>query len=116
LLIDHLICDRFSNITLAKELPLNITMFTSTVLSILLTFFTAFAFAAIDINTASPQELANEIKGVGLKKAERIVSYRDQHGPFASVMDLVLVKGIGPKTIEKNLDNLTVSVESEVSE
>ena len=95
---------------------MNIKIFVRSFLSILLTFFTAFAFAAVDINTASPQELADEIKGVGLKKAERIVSYRVEHGPFASVMDLVLVKGIGPKTIEKNLDNLTVSAESEASE
>lgn len=62
----------------------------------------------VDINTASAESLAVAIKGIGPSKAQAIVSYRDKHGPFASVYDLTKVKGIGQKTVESNLDNITV--------
>ena len=66
------------------------------------------AFAAVDINTADAQALADAIDGVGIKRAEAIVAYRQEHGPFQSVDDLVNVKGIGPKILENNRDELTV--------
>ncbi|MBK9664640.1 MAG: helix-hairpin-helix domain-containing protein [Gammaproteobacteria bacterium] len=47
------------------------------------------------------QPLADALQGVGLKKAEAIVAYRNEHGPFKSVDDLVNVKGIGEKSLEK---------------
>lgn len=67
------------------------------------------AFAApVNINTASAAELAAAIKGVGQKKAEAIVKYRKEHGPFHSVAELAKVKGIGQATIDKNRDDLVV--------
>jgi competence protein ComEA len=63
----------------------------------------------VDINTADAATLAAAINGVGEKKAETIVEYRNTHGPFASVDDLVRIKGIGSATIERNRDSLTVS-------
>lgn len=63
---------------------------------------------AVDVNSADAQTIAAATKGVGLKKAEAIVAYRKQYGPFKSVDELVNVKGIGAKTIEHNRDNLTV--------
>ena len=60
----------------------------------------------ININTADAQTIASAMKGVGLKRAMAIVDYREQNGMFESIDDLVRVKGIGPKTLEANRDNL----------
>jgi len=64
------------------------------------------AFAAVNINTADAEAIQSELKGVGLQKAQAIVAYRDANGAFKSADDLVQVKGIGVKTIEKNRDNI----------
>ncbi len=53
---------------------------------------------ALDINTASAEEFV-KIKGIGVKKAERIISYREEHGKFNSVEELKNVKGIGEKIV-----------------
>lgn len=83
----------------------------STILSALLALsFNLFA-APVDINTADAKTLAANINGVGNKKAEEIVQYRDKHGPFKSADDLVKVKGIGPSLIEKNRDILLVKTD-----
>jgi competence protein ComEA len=63
----------------------------------------------IDINTADAATLAKELNGVGEAKAQAIVAYRDQHGPFQSVEELAMVDGIGEKTVAANKDKLTVS-------
>jgi competence protein ComEA len=65
-----------------------------------------FAFAAVDINTATVKELSS-LKGVGVKKAEAIVEYRKGHC-FQSVDDLHHVKGIGIKIMEQSKANLKV--------
>ncbi len=56
----------------------------------------------VNINQASAQEIADLLKGIGLKKAQAIVDYRDQQGPFQSAEELAKVKGIGMATVEKN--------------
>ena len=60
------------------------------------------AAATVNINTADANELAGAIKGIGIKKAEAIVTYRNKVGSFNSVKDLTNVKGIGEKLLEKN--------------
>ena len=55
-----------------------------------------------------PEMLAEAIVGVGLTKAQAIVAHREVHGPFQSIEELVQVRGIGTKTLEKSRDNLTV--------
>ena len=65
--------------------------------------------APVDINTADVQTLTANIKGVGAKKAQAIVHYRKTHGPFRRVDDLVKVKGIGAKLLEKNRADLRLS-------
>ena len=62
----------------------------------------------VDINTADAETLASAIDGVGLKKARDIVAYRQTNGPFASVDELIQVKGIGERTVEMSRENLTV--------
>ena len=64
-------------------------------------------FGAVDINTANKEELMS-LKGVGDKKAVTILEYRKVNC-FKSVDDLMKVKGIGQKFIDKNKDNLTAS-------
>lgn len=58
--------------------------------------------STININSASADEIAGALNGVGLTKAEAIVSYRKENGPFKTLADLENVKGIGEKTLEKN--------------
>jgi len=57
------------------------------------------SMSAININSASAVELQN-LPGIGPVTAERIVAYRTEHGRFASVDDLIQVKGVGEKTLE----------------
>ena len=71
--------------------------------------FSVFVHAGpVNINTANAQALSNNIKGIGLKKAEAIIAYRDKNGKFKKVEDLKKVKGIGIKLLEKNSSSLTV--------
>ena len=62
----------------------------------------------VSINTASAEELARAMNGVGLKKAQAIVSYRDEYGPFKTVEDLKQVPGMGNALVERNLSALTL--------
>jgi competence protein ComEA len=62
----------------------------------------------VNINEADAKTLAANVNGIGMSKAKAIVAYRDQYGPFDSVKDLVNVKGVGNKTVEKNKDRLIV--------
>jgi competence protein ComEA len=59
----------------------------------------------ININQASQAELT-ELKGIGPVLSQRIVEYREEYGPFQSPEDIMDVKGIGPKTWEKNKDRI----------
>jgi competence protein ComEA len=58
----------------------------------------------VNINSADASTLAKELVGVGETKAQRIVDYRTQNGPFKTADDLAGVKGISDKTIDKNRD------------
>jgi len=72
-------------------------------LFIVLFSFSSLLYAAqVNINTADADTLSNELSGIGQSKAEAIVAYRDQHGPYKQLEDLANVKGIGFSTIEKN--------------
>ncbi|WP_435929303.1 ComEA family DNA-binding protein [Dryocola sp. BD613] len=56
----------------------------------------------VSINTASAEEIAQVINGVGLKKAQAIVSYREEYGPFKELDQLQEVPGIGSALVERN--------------
>lgn len=79
-------------------------------MKILLSFllFVSFIFASVDINKANEKELKT-LYGIGVKKAEKIVAFRKENGCFKFIEELSKVKGIGPKTIEKNRKDLTLS-------
>jgi competence protein ComEA len=70
--------------------------------------FSAGAFAAVNLNTATREEL-DAVKGIGPVKAQAIIDYRKQHGPFKSVDDLKNVRGFGEKTVAKMRGELTVN-------
>ena len=57
-------------------------------------------FFKISLNTAECKDLEC-LPGVGVALATRIVAYRQQHGEFHSVDELIKVRGIGPKTLER---------------
>lgn len=78
-------------------------------LALLLATIPAAAEGTIDINTATAEEFAAAMAGVGLKKARAIVAYRVENGPFASIEDLVKVSGIGAATLDSNRDRLSVT-------
>ncbi len=65
--------------------------------------------APVNINTADAAALAENISGIGPKKAQAIVTYRKKNGPFKNAQELTNVKGIGKKTVEKNINDLRVS-------
>lgn len=69
---------------------------------VLVVLFSVANAEPVNINQADAESIASALTGVGLKKAEAIVVYREQNGPFKTVDDLAKVKGIGEKTIEKN--------------
>lgn len=62
----------------------------------------------VNINNASAAEIAETLSGIGLAKAEAIVTYRDENGGFTSVDELQSVKGIGPATVEKNRERIAL--------
>lgn len=62
----------------------------------------------VSINAASAEDLARVMNGVGLKKAQSIVSYREEYGPFKTLDDLKQVPGMGSALVERNLAHLTL--------
>jgi competence protein ComEA len=61
-----------------------------------------FAGQPVDINTADASAIAASLNGIGDAKARAIVDYREKNGPFKSADELVNVKGVGLKTVDKN--------------
>jgi competence protein ComEA len=70
------------------------------------------AFAApetVNVNSANAETLAAVLDGVGMARAQAIVDYREQNGPFGDVYDLSNVKGIGDRTVELNEERIKLS-------
>ncbi len=79
----------------------------ATTLAIAVTAFSATLPASpVNVNTASAEEISQALNGIGETKAQAIVAQREANGPFKSADDLTVVQGIGPKTIEKNKDDI----------
>lgn len=68
------------------------------------------AFAGpVNINTADAATLAAELSGVGPSRAAAIVKYREEHGAFQSIEDLLKVSGIGRAILDNNAGNIRLS-------
>ncbi|MND87978.1 competence protein ComEA [Pseudomonas alkylphenolica] len=63
----------------------------------------------LDLNTADVTTLQTRLSGIGKTKAEAIVAYREEHGAFATVDELLEIKGIGKALLDRNRDKLTVN-------
>ncbi|HSH27144.1 MAG TPA: helix-hairpin-helix domain-containing protein [Wenzhouxiangella sp.] len=66
----------------------------------------------VDINTASAEQLAEALDGVGPAKSEAIVAYREQNGGFKHIDELVNVRGIGLRTVDQNRDRILLDGKS----
>jgi len=62
--------------------------------------------SSVNINTADAEMLAVSLKGIGVKRAQAIVVYRESNGPFSDVNQLEEIKGISAAIIKKNLDKI----------
>ena len=60
----------------------------------------------IHLNQADVDTLTQSFKGVGRKRAEAIIAYREANGGYKSIEDLSLVKGIGKAFVDRNLQKL----------
>lgn len=63
----------------------------------------------VDLNKADAITLQRDLIGIGEAKAQEIVAYRDMNGPFATVDELLEVKGIGKAILDKNRERLVVN-------
>ncbi len=72
------------------------------ILALISTSHFASAGELVDINRADAVQIASALDGIGQKKAEKIVAWRNTHGAFKSVADVALVTGIGAKLAERN--------------
>jgi len=75
---------------------------------VMLVAFSGVAVAAVNINTATKEELTS-IKGVGEKRAQEIIDYRTKNGPFKTVDDLEKVPGIGPGLMKQIRSQVSTS-------
>ena len=64
--------------------------------------------APVNINTATATEIAEALNGIGMNKAQAIVEYREAYGEFSRADEIVLVRGIGNATYERNKDDILV--------
>ena len=76
----------------------------------------AFAATQVNINTADAETIAKSLDGIGLSKAQAIVAYREEHGPFKNVDDLAQVKGVGAATLQRNHDAILLTGEGAKAE
>lgn len=66
------------------------------------------AISRININTADAKMLDEGLLGVGPAKAQAIIAWRKQKGPFKAIAELSAVKGMGPALIERNKDRISL--------
>lgn len=61
----------------------------------------------VNVNQADAATIANTLSGIGLLRAQAIVDYREQNGPFYSAEELTAVQGIGRITVERNMSRIS---------
>ncbi len=67
----------------------------------------------VDLNSADAETIAQELNGVGAARAQAIVDYRNEYGPFETEDDLLNVTGIGRHILEVNRTNIVLGNKSD---
>lgn len=62
----------------------------------------------VNINSDDAATIAEVLDGIGMKKAEAIVAYREANGPFEDAAELIKVQGIGERTVSVNMERIEV--------
>ncbi|EAQ63766.1 hypothetical protein MED121_05248 [Marinomonas sp. MED121] len=94
---------------LNKTLPSLLKVFFVLVLvSLLCLSNVSMAAKPLDVNLATAEQLAAVMVGVGQKKAQAIIEYRETNGAFNALDELIFVKGIGPSLLKKNRVYLSI--------
>ncbi len=87
-------------------------MIKNTIAALLLCFaLTGLAHAenmTVNVNTATAEQLAEALTGIGEARAEAIIAYREEHGGFDHIDELVNVRGIGLATVDRNRDRIVL--------
>lgn len=65
------------------------------------------ASGKINLNTASVEELVT-LKGIGISRAQAIIQYREEHGAFQNIEEIMNISGIGKSTYEKLKEQISV--------
>ena len=60
----------------------------------------------VNINRADAETIARVLDGIGISRAEAIVTYREEFGDFTSVDDLRMVRGVGEVTLRNNASRI----------
>jgi len=91
-----------------KELrTISFFIFAALVLAIVMPGIAVGEDQKININQADTKELC-KLDGIGPKRAEDIIKYREANGPFQKTDEITLVKGVGKKIFEANKDKICV--------
>ena len=77
-------------------------------ISLMVVSFSVFA-VPVNINTADTELIADSLTGIGMKTAQKIVDYREKHGAFKSVEELLNVSGIGEKKLAKIREDIKLT-------
>ena len=67
----------------------------------------------ININQANVEEIAKNLQQIGMVKAQAIVDYREEHGEYQGIEQLLQVRGIGVSTLELNKDLIVLETIAE---
>jgi competence protein ComEA len=92
----------FKSLTLMKVISMTILLLLSSLSN------PALSASPLDVNSATAEQLAAVMIGVGGKKAQAIIQYRTQNGAFNALDELIFVKGIGPSLLKKNREYLSI--------
>ena len=63
----------------------------------------------VNVNNADAKAIAKALSGIGKVKSEAIVQYRNQHGKFKTIEDLIKVRGVSRRIVRKNKEDILLS-------
>ena len=90
------------------KMELYMKAFTTLVALVVLTFSSLTFASPVNINTANAEQIAEALTGIGMVKAQAIIDYRNSNGLFSTADQIIMVRGIGDVTFEKNKVDILV--------